>query len=610
MPRLILIDNWLESVGGHNYQYATEILTAASTSGYEVVLATAKSFKKSVDSIPTDWLCYPVFRYAWNRTHTVGVDGKRNEPIDVQGNLLPGTSTAGNTLLKRYTRWSHPLKTWDRRRRIRAFANSCKYLFDRLGFHSDDLVFLPSVSDFDFLGLVDFLRNHPQTKQLHWHVQFHYDIFDGRPPDFGRQQHRKDCMQRQFSAALSTIKTHQLRFYATTSQIADQYNRLGVGHFHALPYPISSSQNESTPTTRQKPLRVTLAGSPRREKGKRKLSSLFEQLSRRKLLGKELQVWMQGDVAQIRRQLSNFKTDQITACDPDRSSSAEVAVAAHPLSQEQYLTLIQKTDIGLLPYNNARYHARASGVFIEMLSAGVPVIVTAGSWLSLQLAEPIYQHLDQIFDREGSRGQNQTWITEHQAKQASTKSLEANPENSSLQIKGIQQPADCSFEVPTGTNSMLIRFAWQETRPGYFVRIRTVQLDRSSQQIATPWQTILSGRDGEKKPSALISIDPLATRVRIEIANAYHEDTIQIGRPQITFLGQSTNELPAGAVGLIASDLSQIPDLLCDMLRHYDHYKTSATTHTASWNFKHAPLRTLEILQKQQSPPPRLQGAA
>ncbi|MDG2208253.1 MAG: hypothetical protein P8K78_10145, partial [Pirellulales bacterium] len=146
MSRLILIDNWLESLGGHNYQYAVEILNAARDSGLEVALATAKSFEKSTGSISHEWPFYPVFPYAWNRTHTIGVDGKRKVPIDVDGFPLPQGRNSNQPLARKWNRWLRPLKVWDRRRRIRPFANACKNLFGHLGFDSEDLVFLPSVS--------------------------------------------------------------------------------------------------------------------------------------------------------------------------------------------------------------------------------------------------------------------------------------------------------------------------------------------------------------------------------------------------------------------------------------------------------------------------------
>ena len=610
MSRLILIDNWLESLGGHNYQYAVEILNAARDSGLEVALATAKSFEKSAGSISREWSCYPVFPYAWNRTHTIGVDGKRKVPIDVDGFPLSQDRNSNEPLARKWNRWLRPLKVWDRRRRIRAFANACKTLFGHLGFDSEDLIFLPSVSDFDFLGLVDFLRSHTETQNLHWHVQFHYDIFDGRPPDFERQEHRSICMQRQFSAALSLLKNHRLTFYATTPLIADQYNRLGVGVFHPLPYPISNGASARKSATASRPIRVSLAGAPRREKGKHELSSLIDQLRQRNLLAKDLQIWMQGDVTQIRRQLPELEKHRIVACNVDHSPEAEVAVVPHPLEREQYFQLISDTGIGLLPYNNARYHARASGVLIEMLSNGIPVIVTAGSWLALQLAEPNYQYLDQVFEREKMNAQKTSWPNDNQLKQDTSLPTEQITDNLAIQMRGRSQPIACTLAVPQGTKSMLIRFAWKETRPGYFVRMRTHQLNHTLEEITEPTHDVLNGRVENKYSSTFIPIEPQTSQIRIELSNAYHDDMITIGRPEMIFLQKSRQEIPAGAVGLIASDLKQIPNLLHEMLEHYEHYRTTAATHSTAWNFTHAPVRTIEILNQQRNSSSRLQGAA
>ena len=611
MARFILIDNWLESVGGHNYQYAMEILQAATNSEYQAVLATAKSFKKEKDTIPTDWTCYPIFRYAWNRTHTVGVDGKRSEPIDINGRSIYEKIPDGDHVTSRYKRWSRLLQRWDRQRRIKAFRNACRHLFDRIGFDPADIIFFPSVSDFDFLGLAAYLASNKDTQKLQWHVQFHYDIFDGRPPDFNNQTERKKCMEQQFSTAIAAIRTHHLHFYATTPQIADQYNRLRVGSFCPLPYPISCPTDKAPQKclAAKKPLRVTLAGAPRREKGKRELNHLFNQLHKANVLGNDLQLWMQGNIRKLARQLSAFDEDHLANAEPGMASDAKIVVVPHPLDRKKYLKLIQQTDIGLLPYNNARYHARASGVFIEMLSAGVPVIVTAGSWLALQLAEPIYQHLEQMLVKETPTSEKFVWqgSSTNDDKQSL---IDSDLECATLLLAGDSQPVSNSFKVPTGTGSLLIQFPWHEQRPGYFIRLRTFQLDRSEQSIKAPTQTILSQREEGKLVSSLIAIDPKADQICVELSNAYHDDTIAVGIPRITFLKRCAKDLPTGAVGLIASDVNQIPDLLDEMILHHTHYKTSAMKHAKAWNFKHAPLRTLEKLIEYQVAHKTLRGVA
>tara|TARA_Y100001933_G_scaffold158329_1_gene156646 strand:+ start:2318 stop:4141 length:1824 start_codon:yes stop_codon:yes gene_type:complete len=598
MRRFILIDNWLDSVGGHNYQYAMEILQAAADSNHKVVLATAKSFANKMPALPETWRCFPIFKYSWNRTHSVGVDGKRNEPIDIHGQTLKDPSSDERKQNFKNRQGLRLFQAWDRKRRIRAFSDACQRLFNQIGLERDDILFFPSVSDFDFLGLAAFLASNKATQSLHWHVQFHYDIFDGRPPQFDEQQERKLCMERQFSQALAAIQTHRLHFYATTPQIAEQYNRLNVAAFSPLPYPIRSLYlpDTSSRLPKNKPLRVTLAGAPRREKGKRELNQLFGQLQKLEFAGKTIQLRMQGQHRAITRQLSDFDPSQVVKSDTPAANSAPIVVVPHPLKRQKYLEYIQQTDIGLLPYNNARYHARASGVLIEMLSAGVPIIVTAGSWLALQLAEPIYQHLDSLIANLPTLGEKCLWPFA-----APANTISQNPDDVIFLVGGNAKPCSESIQVPSGSHMAIVQIPWREQRPGHFIGLRVVQRNRLGQTKSKPHASILCPREQGKPIAALVELDPKSDSIRIEISNAYHNHSMVSGIPQITFFQESVREIPTGAVGLIASHMHQVPALLEEMVLHHDHYKGSAAKFSESWNFKHSPLRTIEILMKHQN---------
>ena len=604
MRRFILIDNWLESVGGHNYQYAMEILQAAASSQHEVILATAKAFFKERSALPANWSCYPIFRYAWNRTHTVGVDGKRTEPVGIDGQTLNNSNSNEQRQPSKRKRWPRFFQTWDRKRRIRAFKDACQNLFDQIGRNQDDIIFFPSVSDFDFLGLAAFLASKNATNTQHWHVQFHYDIFDGRPPEFESQRERITCMSRQFSHALAAIPTHRLHFYATTQQIADQYNRLRVAKFSSLPYPVSLLQDQDLEMPKRSPrnerLRVTLAGAPRREKGKRELNRLFEELHRDHILQHNSQIWMQGKHHTIARQLSDFDQKQIALAKTPASNDASIVVAPHPLKRKEYLEFIHHTDIGLLPYNNARYHARASGVLIEMLSAGVPVIVTAGSWLALQLSESIYHHLEGILLQKAiiAKKYLEKPLCDGDGNLRNPNVL-GEPER--VLIAGDTNPTTTSIAIPAGTDAAIVQIPWLETRPGHFLRVRAVQKDANGRTQGPPHSSILCEREQGKSVFSFVRVDPQSDSIRIEISNAYHNHSMTTGRPQIAFLKQSTKEMPTGAVGLIASEFDQIPDLIREMILHYDHYRESAREHAQSWNYEHAPLRTIERLMEKQS---------
>jgi tetratricopeptide (TPR) repeat protein len=57
------------------------------------------------------------------------------------------------------------------------------------------------------------------------------------------------------------------------------------------------------------------------------------------------------------------------------------------LKTQEYYQLLQSADVVLLPYWRNIYEARTSGILVEALAAGKPVIVTEDTWMSDQLKE-------------------------------------------------------------------------------------------------------------------------------------------------------------------------------------------------------------------------------
>jgi glycosyltransferase involved in cell wall biosynthesis len=76
--------------------------------------------------------------------------------------------------------------------------------------------------------------------------------------------------------------------------------------------------------------------------------------------------------------------DAIAAFQAERLPNCELLVET--LSPEAYYRQLHQADVVLLPYWRSIYTARTSGVFMEALAAGKPVIATRDSWMSDQLA--------------------------------------------------------------------------------------------------------------------------------------------------------------------------------------------------------------------------------
>jgi glycosyltransferase involved in cell wall biosynthesis len=56
------------------------------------------------------------------------------------------------------------------------------------------------------------------------------------------------------------------------------------------------------------------------------------------------------------------------------------------LTEDEYLSLLASADAVLVPYRPDIYDVRTSHVFLEAVGAGKPVMITAGTWMDLELA--------------------------------------------------------------------------------------------------------------------------------------------------------------------------------------------------------------------------------
>lgn len=298
MSTFLLIDPSLRTIGGHNFEYAWVILEAAERAGYRPVLASQRRFR-SLRALPPHWKVLPVLPTDTLDRWLPKSPNERCLARDVEGQLLPSPFDDGFPRSQRIAQGWHTARAG---RRLARTSQAYARLFQQIEVHPRDVVFLPTLFPRDFLGLVRYLRAAPESRLLDWHVQFQFNFLDGREPDYARQLTAFDAMRRQFAAALREIPQHSIHFYCCTEEVAAQYNRLGVGHFQVLSYSIGREFSgpavagaaprdaaEGPPKT-PRPLRVTCAGGLRREKGKRQLSLLLEQLSPQQMASNGVQL--------------------------------------------------------------------------------------------------------------------------------------------------------------------------------------------------------------------------------------------------------------------------------------------------------------------------------
>jgi glycosyltransferase involved in cell wall biosynthesis len=66
--------------------------------------------------------------------------------------------------------------------------------------------------------------------------------------------------------------------------------------------------------------------------------------------------------------------------DPTLATDSRVSIIDQPMTSDAYDAAVAATDCMLLPYQRASYFARISGVAVEAVTAGVPVIYTRDTW--------------------------------------------------------------------------------------------------------------------------------------------------------------------------------------------------------------------------------------
>ncbi len=121
-------------------------------------------------------------------------------------------------------------------------------------------------------------------------------------------------------------------------------------------------------------VRIALLGESRDEKGGQLYAKIIEALTAD-----------QPQISFFVQVLDGAAAQAISAALAQRAVHA--VIHAGPLSRQDYFRQMVNSDLLLMPYTAAKYAMRASGIFTEGVSCGVPAVVPAGTWLSDRLNE-------------------------------------------------------------------------------------------------------------------------------------------------------------------------------------------------------------------------------
>ncbi len=279
-----------------------------------------------------------------------------------------------------------------------------------------------------------------------------------------------------------------------------------------------------------------------------------------------------------------------------------------PLPADDYRKFILSADIGLLTtYDSQTYFPRRAGILGEYLSAGIPVIVPAGSWLADQIEPQQQEYLDSLVHGAGMPLQPSN--IRHQSDRSTSVEFD-------LSRWFEKSPTTDAGAVPTAPRFLVLGF--RVAKPaghGHYFRVTPQQasaeatgqqglLTTQSQWISEDESQIVGQpRDQESRLLAFSlpqvgqqgNRNSSSQKIGFRLENAYPCRQWQVEDVRL-WMVRSTERLPRSSVGLIASEFEQTPNLIREMVAHHDHYRQTAMEHAQAWYRQHDPQLTFSML--------------
>jgi hypothetical protein len=568
MPRFYLIDQSLKGVGGHHFTYACDLLAAASDANYDVVLVTHRRFRRC-STIPSHWQVVRVFRHsAYDDVKEAAVFGDAQRACAL-GTAVPGVDQREAPAL---------------RRRHDSFHVALQHMLRRYPPQSGDLALLPTCSLFDVASLTRALARISGSERATWHIQFHNDFVNGAG-DQQRIQHRRQCIVDWLRDCLAIVPTHHVRLHTTTDLLTHTYNALEVAPFDTLPHIANAEKGADDRGNAPAPLRVVCLGGSRTEKGLSQLQPIIDATWNDLISTGRIQFLLQSKPARLRRhrprlalRVGRHDAAQMPRFS-DLPSDEHVVFLRHPLSVSDYRSLLHNSDIGLFLYDRRSYQNRCSGVLTELLAAGKVVIVPGGCWLGSQVDGPNDQYRESL------------------AKQLTTVSVVRLLPLTGARVESIG-PGEAAatsesrfpqVPIPRHSTVATVRFSTPPLGRG-LTKLEVRQLDAKGRSIHQQEHWGL-GSTSPTQPLELVYLDPRASRLgcscHVVGGTGPLRDVLEL-----EFLQQGAQtpaRPPRGGPGLSFASVEAVPDMLRDIVRHFEHYQRHADRFAEGWRRTHHP---------------------
>lgn len=383
MPRFLLIDHSIVDWSGHHLEYALHVLRAVERTAFVPLLATNRRFALAHET-PCDVARSYRFGFWFHQgspdLHR-GVSRLRSGWSGLRRVLARPSAASDGQPTVGHSGWLRRIgqALYDDLRR-RQFALDTRQSLDKLGLTHGDVVFVPTLSEVELAGLLALWQSRRPAPRVWWHLLFRRDPLPRDESSPSAKDHRLNQLRTLFRTVHGSAVGPRLRFYTDSDELTAHYMDLTGCPFETLPVPHTRAASQFNPDVPDC-FCVTYAGDARTEKGYHHLPRVVDALTRGRDRRGELCFQIQ----------SHFPTKEgepraaKARMELEALAARGVHLLTSPLDSRTYAALLAQSQLVLLPYDAEAYRNRTSGIFVEALGAGVPVIVPADTWMARQL---------------------------------------------------------------------------------------------------------------------------------------------------------------------------------------------------------------------------------
>lgn len=336
MPRLYVVEQSGLEPGGHYHAYTACVGDGARQLGLDTVILANKRLRGRGGALPRDIV--PCFTYTWAEAE---LDGKLGWE---EGNI----------------------------------AFEMFEAFRRVPPAEDDHVFLHTTGYRELRALLDCL-----TGKLPGEPLPYFHLLLRRDPDILIDNYRDYAGYFERIAASPYLR-RKILLHTDTHLLSEAFANVCRVPFATAPIPFDQTLLRQSAAARRKrrsgdKLTIVYLGDAREEKGYQHLPQALSCLWKDYVEPGRVRFVVQ----------SNFNTPGgepgILSASQNLAGFPHTTLKSEPLQPAEYYQILADADIVLIPYSAQRYRYRSSGVLVEAMGAGKPVVTSAGSWMATQV---------------------------------------------------------------------------------------------------------------------------------------------------------------------------------------------------------------------------------